>query len=131
LTGCTVLCNEGWHLATGIDFTAMKNSPKKITLFVQCLVDGLYPEVGEAMLKIFKKLDLTVECPADQTCCGQPAFNTGYRREARIAAKRFIRIFEKAAVLTSSHPQSTRRRNRWEGFLPKSAASPIPTIRQP
>jgi len=114
-----------------VDFTAMKNSLKNVTLFVQCLLDALHPEVGEAMLKIFQKLNLTVECPADRTCCGQPAFNTGYRREARIAAKRFIRIFEKAAVLTSSHPQSTRRGSRWEGFLPKSSASPIPTIRQP
>jgi len=77
----------------------MKNSPKKVTLFVQCLVDGLYPEVGEAMLKIFRKLNLAVDCPADQTCCGQPAFNAGYRREARVAAERFIRIFEKAEVV--------------------------------
>ena len=77
----------------------MIKSPKKVTLFVQCLVDGLYTEVGEAMLKIFRKLCLAVECPAEQTCCGQPAFNAGYRREARVAAKRFIRIFEKAEVV--------------------------------
>ncbi len=77
----------------------MTTIPKKVTLFVQCLVDGLYPEVGEAMLKIFKKLNLAVECPAEQTCCGQPAFNSGYRREARIAAERFIRIFEEAEVI--------------------------------
>jgi Fe-S oxidoreductase len=60
-----------------IDFTAMINSPNKVTLFVQCLVDGLYPEVGEAVVKIFRKLNIDVECPADQTCCGQPAFNAG------------------------------------------------------
>ena len=77
----------------------MINSPKKVTLFVQCLVDGLYPEVGEAMVKIFRTLNLAVDCPADQTCCGQPAFNSGYRREARVAAERFIRIFEKAEVV--------------------------------
>jgi len=50
----------------------------KITLFVQCLVDGLYPEVGEAFLAIFKRLGIQVDCPVDQTCCGQPAFNSGY-----------------------------------------------------
>ncbi|MFZ0611870.1 MAG: (Fe-S)-binding protein [Desulfobacterales bacterium] len=77
----------------------MTTIPKKVTLFVQCLVDGLYPEVGEAMLKIFKKLNLDIACPTDQTCCGQPAFNSGYRREARIAAERFIRIFEEAEVI--------------------------------
>jgi L-lactate dehydrogenase complex protein LldE len=67
---------------------------KKITLFVQCLVDGLYPEVGEAMLTLFHRLGIQVNCPMDQTCCGQPAFNAGHQKAARIAARRFIEIFE-------------------------------------
>ncbi len=67
---------------------------KSVTLFVQCLVDGLYPEVGMAMVSIFNKLGISINCPLDQTCCGQPAFNAGYRRAARVAAKRFIEIFE-------------------------------------
>ena len=69
---------------------------KKITLFVQCLVDGLYPEVGEAMMTLFRKLGIQVNCPVDQTCCGQPAFNAGHRKAARAAAKRFVEIFEDA-----------------------------------
>ena len=69
-------------------------STKNVTLFVQCLVDGIYPEVGEAMVTIFNKLGISVNCPLDQTCCGQPAFNAGYRRAAGVAAKRFIEIFE-------------------------------------
>ena len=69
---------------------------KKVTLFIQCLVDVMYPEVGEAMLKIFRKLDIAVDCPVDQTCCGQPAFNSGYHRPARVAARKFIRLFEDA-----------------------------------
>ncbi|MFZ0240190.1 MAG: (Fe-S)-binding protein [Desulfobacterales bacterium] len=77
----------------------MITTPKKVTLFVQCLVDSLYPEVGEAMLKIFRRLNLAVDCPTEQTCCGQPAFNSGYRRDARIAAERFIRIFEEAEAI--------------------------------
>lgn len=68
----------------------------QITLFVQCLVDGLYPEVGESMLTIFKRIGIQVDCPKDQTCCGQPAFNAGHRRAARIAARRFIEIFKNA-----------------------------------
>jgi len=72
------------------------SSINKITLFVQCLVDGLYPEVGEAMLTLFHRLDIQVNCPVDQTCCGQPAFNAGHRKAARIAAKHFIEIFEDA-----------------------------------
>lgn len=67
-----------------------------VTLFAQCLVDAAFPEVGEAMLRLFDRLDIAVDIPPDQTCCGQPAFNAGYRQEARKAAKRFIRIFESA-----------------------------------
>jgi L-lactate dehydrogenase complex protein LldE len=72
---------------------------KTVTLFIQCLVDGIYPEVGEAMVHIFRKLGISVTCPTQQTCCGQPAFNSGYRREAKIAAKRFIEIFETADTI--------------------------------
>jgi L-lactate dehydrogenase complex protein LldE len=69
---------------------------KKVTLFIQCLVDVMYPEVGEAMLKIFRKLDIAVDCPVDQTCCGQPAFNSGYHKQARVAARKFIQLFDDA-----------------------------------
>jgi L-lactate dehydrogenase complex protein LldE len=56
---------------------------KRVSLFIQCIVDGIYPEVAEAMVRIFNHLGIAVDCPKDQTCCGQPAFNTGYRRAAR------------------------------------------------
>jgi len=71
----------------------------RVTLFVQCLVDGIYPEVAEAVVRVFERLDIEVECPTDQTCCGQPAYNTGYQKEATVAARRFIEIFESAAVI--------------------------------
>ena len=71
----------------------------RVTLFVQCLVDSLYPEVGEAMVALFNRLGLSVRVPVDQTCCGQPAFNAGYRKVARAAAKRFIKIFEDAEAV--------------------------------
>lgn len=69
------------------------------TLFIQCLVDVMYPEVGLAMLKIFDKLGIPVDCPTEQTCCGQPAFNAGYRQQAKVAARRFIEIFENKEVI--------------------------------
>jgi len=69
------------------------------TLFVQCLVDAVYPEVGEAIICIFDRMGIPVSCPTDQTCCGQSAFNSGYRREAKIAARRFIQIFESAQTV--------------------------------
>lgn len=72
---------------------------KTVTLFIQCLVDSIYPEVGLSMVRLFENLGIPVECPSDQTCCGQPAFNSGYRGEARVAAKQFIEIFESAEVI--------------------------------
>ena len=70
-----------------------------VTLFVQCLVDSLYPEVGNSLVRLFENLDIPIHVPLDQTCCGQPAFNSGYRKEAAIAAKRFIEIFERSPVI--------------------------------
>jgi L-lactate dehydrogenase complex protein LldE len=74
---------------------------RKVTLFIQCLVDAVWPHVGEAMVGVLRKLGLELDCPTDQTCCGQPAYNSGYRREARAAAKRFIEIFENSEVIVS------------------------------
>jgi L-lactate dehydrogenase complex protein LldE len=71
----------------------------RVTLFVQCLVDSLYPEVGEAMVALFNRLGISVRVPTNQTCCGQPAFNAGHRKAAGRAAKRFITIFEDAEVI--------------------------------
>jgi L-lactate dehydrogenase complex protein LldE len=71
----------------------------RVTLFVQCLVDSLYPEVGEAVMVLFSRLGLSVTVPVDQTCCGQPAFNAGYRQAATAAAKQFIDIFADAEVI--------------------------------
>jgi len=77
----------------------MSDTNKTVTLFIQCLVDGIYPEAGEAMVRIFRKLGIALFCPTTQTCCGQPAFNAGYRWEAGVAAKRFINIFEASEVI--------------------------------
>ena len=75
------------------------NENKKATLFIQCLVDTIYPEVGGAMVEILRKQGVILNCPTNQTCCGQPAFNSGYRREARAAARHFIQVFENAEII--------------------------------
>ncbi|MFO7667144.1 MAG: (Fe-S)-binding protein [Desulfobacterales bacterium] len=72
---------------------------QKVTLFIQCLIDGIFPEVGFAVVRIFEKLGIGVECPAEQTCCGQPAFNSGYRKEAKLAAEHFIGVFGDAETI--------------------------------
>lgn len=65
----------------------------KVSLFIQCLVESLYPDVGEAMVTVFERLGVALDYPEAQTCCGQPAFNSGYNREAKAAARRFADIF--------------------------------------
>ncbi len=72
---------------------------QKVTLFIQCIIDGMFPEVGFAVVRIFEKLGIDVECPAEQTCCGQPAFNSGYRKEAKRAAEHFINVFDDAEAI--------------------------------
>ncbi len=71
----------------------------KITLFTQCLVDSMYPQVGEAMVSVFDHLGLALDVPLGQTCCGQPAYNSGYQRAARKAARHFIETFGDAEVI--------------------------------
>ena len=72
---------------------------RTVTLFVQCIVDSIHPEVGDAMVHIFHKLGVPITCPTNQTCCGQPAYNSGYRHPAAIAAKHFIKIFEDSDII--------------------------------
>ncbi len=68
----------------------------KVTLFVTCLVDQLWSNVGVSAVQILRRVGCEVEFDDRQTCCAQPAFNTGYRNEAREVAKRFIQIFEES-----------------------------------
>lgn len=74
-------------------------SEKTVSLFVQCLVDTMFPEAAQAMLTVFDRLQIPYTYAMEQTCCGQPAFNSGYRKEATAAAKHFIEVFEDAEVI--------------------------------
>lgn len=65
----------------------------RVSLFVTCMVDQLFPKVGMAMAKVIERLGYQVDFPENQTCCGQPAFNSGYRGEARTVARYFLDTF--------------------------------------
>ncbi len=65
-------------------------------LFVTCIVDTLYPQVGESVVRVLKRAGVQVEFPTEQTCCGQPAFNAGMRPEARRLAVHTIKVLESA-----------------------------------
>ena len=66
----------------------------KVALFVTCLTDTFYPRVGEAVVRVLRHFGCEVEFPERQTCCGQPAFNSGFRSEAAAVARRMIDVFE-------------------------------------
>lgn len=65
----------------------------RVALFVTCMVDTLYPEVGLAAAALLERHGAEVVCPEQQTCCGQPAFNAGYRAQARPVARHFLDVF--------------------------------------
>jgi len=64
-----------------------------VALFVPCYIDQFYPEIAEATARVLARLGVPVKFPAGQTCCGQPAFNSGYWEEARRVARQFARAF--------------------------------------
>lgn len=71
----------------------MPISPPRIGLFVTCLVDLFRPTVGFAAIKLLEEAGCVVEVPT-QTCCGQPAYNSGDRATARSLAQQVIAAFE-------------------------------------
>jgi len=73
----------------------------KLSLFITCISDAVYPRVGEAMVRLLAKYGVALEFPAIQTCCGQPAFNSGYWDEARASAKTIIEAFEDSDFVIS------------------------------
>lgn len=65
----------------------------RVHLFIPCFIDQLFPQVGIATVQILEALDCKIVYPDQQTCCGQPAFNTGYFPEAKVLAERFLTVF--------------------------------------
>jgi L-lactate dehydrogenase complex protein LldE len=66
----------------------------RVSLFITCLVDQFFPEVGGSMVRVLERLGVAVDFNPAQTCCGQPAFNTGYRRYAFDLARQFLDAFD-------------------------------------
>jgi L-lactate dehydrogenase complex protein LldE len=65
----------------------------RVSLFVTCIVDQVFPQVGIAMTQVLERLGFQVDFPRGQTCCGQPAFNSGYPAEAGTVARHFLDTF--------------------------------------
>ena len=74
---------------------------KRVSLFVTCIVDMIYPETGMSVVDVLEHIGVAVDFPMAQTCCGQPAFNSGYRDEARTVARHFFKAFAGAEVIVT------------------------------
>jgi L-lactate dehydrogenase complex protein LldE len=71
----------------------------KISLFVPCYIDAIYPKVAISMVRILEKLGHTIEFPEELTCCGQPPFNSGYWEDARKSARPVLERLKDAEVV--------------------------------
>jgi L-lactate dehydrogenase complex protein LldE len=72
-----------------------------VALMVTCLGDALFPDVGVATVGVLRRLGVTVDFPAAQTCCGQPHFNSGYHTEARALARHTLATFAAAPLVVT------------------------------
>lgn len=73
----------------------------KVSIFITCLSDAIYPQVGEAMSRILACQGVKLHFPEVQTCCGQPAFNSGYWDEARASARTLLEAFDDSDFIVS------------------------------
>lgn len=73
----------------------------RISIFITCLGNTLYPDLGVIMAKIFTRLGHTVDYPDKQACCGQISFNSGYMEDTRAVARNLIDAFEKSEVVVA------------------------------
>jgi len=95
----------------------------KVSLFIPCFVDQMAPQVGLDTVTVLRRIGCQVDYPQAQTCCGQPAFNTGYWNDARPLAERFIQIFRSCeTVVCPSGSCTTMVRSFYPELL---AGSPL------
>lgn len=105
--------------------TAAPSIPPRVALFVTCLVDLFRPSVGFAAVKLLEQCGCVVEVPAAQTCCGQPAWNSGDRNTAAAIARDVVAAFEGfdyvvapsgscAATLIKDYPEILARDLEWK-----------------
>jgi L-lactate dehydrogenase complex protein LldE len=107
----------------------------RVALFVTCVTDTLYPGTGRAAVALLERLGVEVDFPLAQSCCGQPQFNTGYRRETEPLVRRFAEVFRGydhvvtpsgscAAMVRENHPRVAARAG--DGGLERAVAGVTP-----
>jgi L-lactate dehydrogenase complex protein LldE len=80
-------------IVTGVAKGGRASRPEAVYFFGTCLVELFYPDAGLSAIQLLQREGVRVVFPRGQTCCGQPAYNSGYREEARAVAAAQIRLF--------------------------------------
>ncbi len=106
---------------------AYPSKPEAVYFFGTCLVDLFYPEAGMAGIELLQREGIEVIFPQGQSCCGQPAFNSGHRDEARAVAAAQVKLFPKdiPVVLPSGSCAGMMRKHYpelFEGHVLEAAA---------
>jgi L-lactate dehydrogenase complex protein LldE len=73
----------------------------RVSLFIPCLVEQFNPAVGEAAARVLARAGVMVDYPPGQTCCGQPFYKSGHRKEARKLARHFLEVFDGAEAVVA------------------------------
>jgi len=79
----------------------------KIDAFIPCFIDQLYPETAAAFIAVLEKAGCEVRYNPEQTCCGQPSFNSGYWKETKTLATKFLNDFNMAEIIVSPSASCT------------------------
>lgn len=96
----------------------MIDQQKRIALFVTCVIDQIMPNVGVDTVKVLRRAGYEVDFPAEQTCCGQPFFNSGFHEEARRLARRTIdTLADQEAIVLPSGSCTTMIRQEYPHLL--------------
>jgi L-lactate dehydrogenase complex protein LldE len=82
----------------------MNSQPRRVSLFITCFNDTMFPETGRAAVALLERLGVAVDFPLEQTCCGQMHFNTGYVEETIPLVRRFVRAFADSELVVSPSP---------------------------
>jgi L-lactate dehydrogenase complex protein LldE len=94
----------------------------RVSLFIPCFVDQMLPQVGLDTTAVLERIGCKVDFPEEQTCCGQPAFNSGYWGDARPLAEHFIQVFRSSeTIVCPSGSCTTMVRNFYSELLANSS----------
>ncbi len=96
----------------------------RIALFITCFNDLLFPEVGQAVVRLLRRLGHEVEFPAAQTCCGQIQFNTGYRDACVPLVRRFADAFAGFDAVVTPSPSCAAMVRHHHATVAREAGDP-------